>query len=245
MKDDKFKKEIFFTIISMIVYFSLIILANILSNIVIKIPNSINALVQIVFSLMIIIILKKKKLLSYYGINNLKLLNYKNLIFCIPMICIPLVNLRFGIHINCSWGQLILISISMLGVGFSEEILFRSFLMKAIMNKSTKAAFLFQSIIFGIIHITNLFGGADIIATILQVIYAVSFALMCSLFYYKTNNIIPCMICHSVTNITNSFLPDDLSIKYQCVGCIAFILLSAFYALYLCNTKKSMIKNTE
>lgn len=245
MKDDKFKKEIFFTIISMIVYFSLIILANILSNIVIKIPNSINALVEIAFPLMIIIILKKKKLLFYYGINSLKILNYKNLLFCIPMVLIPLVNLRFGIHINYSWEQLLLISISMLGVGFSEEILFRSFLMKAIMNKSTKAAILLQGIIFGVIHITNLFGGTDVIATILQVIYAVSFALMCSLFYYKTNNIIPCMICHSVTNIANSFLPNDLSIKYQCIGCIAFILLSAFYALYLCNTKKSMIKNTE
>lgn len=245
MKDDKFKKEIFFTIISMIIYFSLVISANILSNMVIKIPNSINALVEIVFPLTIIIILKKKKLLSYYGINDLKLLNYKNLLFCIPMILIPLVNLRFGIHINYSWGQLILISISMLGVGFSEEILFRSFLMKAVMNKSTKAAILFPSILFGVIHLTNLFGGADIIATILQAIYAVSFSLMCSLFYYKTNNIIPCMICHSITNITNSFLPDNLSIQYQCVGCIAFILPSAFYALYLCNTKKSMIKNTE
>lgn len=245
MKDDKFKKEIFFTIISMIIYFSLVISANILSNMVIKIPNSINALVEIVFPLTIIIILKKKKLLSYYGINDLKLLNYKNLLFCIPMILIPLVNLRFGIHINYSWGQLILISISMLGVGFSEEILFRSFLMKAVMNKSTKAAILFPSILFGVIHLTNLFGGADIMATILQVIYAVSFSLMCSLFYYKTNNIIPCMICHSITNITNSFLPDDLSIQYQCIGCIAFILPSAFYALYLCNIKKSMIKNTE
>ena len=119
MKDDKFKKEIFFTVISMIIYFSLVILANILSNMIIKIPNSINALVEIVFPLTIIIILKKKKLLSYYGINDLKLINYKNLLFCIPMILIPLVNLRFGIHINYSWGQLILISISMLGVGFS------------------------------------------------------------------------------------------------------------------------------
>ncbi|MDO4156374.1 MAG: hypothetical protein Q4D37_06315, partial [Oscillospiraceae bacterium] len=86
MKDDKFKKEIFFTVISMIIYFSLVILANILSNMIIKIPNSINALMEIVFPLTIIIILKKKKLLSYYGINDLKLLNYKNLLFCIPMI---------------------------------------------------------------------------------------------------------------------------------------------------------------
>ena len=130
----------------------------------------------------------------------------------------------------------------MLGVGFSEEILFRSFLIKAIMNKNTKAAILLPSIFFGIIHIKNLFGGADIVMTILQIIYASAFGLMCSMFFYKTNNIIPCMICHSITNITDIFLPKNLSIEYQYIGCIAFIIPSIFYAWYLYKTKKSLIQ---
>lgn len=158
------------------------------------------------------------------------------------MIIISLVNLRFGIYINYSWQQILLISITMLGVGFSEEILFRGFLMKAIMNKNPKAAILLPSIIFGIIHITNLFSGANIIMTILQVIYATFFALMCSMFFYKTNNLIPCMICHSITNITDVFLPNNLSIEDQYIGCIAFIIPSAFYAWYLYKTKKCFVK---
>ena len=158
------------------------------------------------------------------------------------MIIIPLVNLRFGIYINYSWQQILLISIAMVGVGFSEEILFRGFLMKAIMNKNHKVAILLPSIIFGIIHITNLFGGANIVMTTLQVIYATFFALMCSMFFYKTNNIIPCMICHSITNITDVFLPNNLSIEYQCIGCIALIIPSAFYAWYLYKTKKRLVK---
>lgn len=242
MTDKKFKKEMIFSIIWIIIYFILVIFANILSNIIIKIPNSINALIEIIFPIVIILFLKKKKLLSYYGINNLKNLNYKNLLLCIPMIIIPLVNLCFGIHINYSLQQILLISIAMLGVGFSEEILFRSFLIKAIMNKNSKVAILLPSIIFGILHITNLFGGANVVITILQIIYATSFALMCSMFFYKTNNIIPCMICHSITNITNTFLPNTLSIEYQCIGCIAFIIPSAFYAWYLYKTKKCLVK---
>lgn len=158
------------------------------------------------------------------------------------MIIISFVNLSFGIHINYSWQQILLISIAMLGVGFSEEILFRGFLMKAIMNKSTKVAILLPSMIFGIIHITNLFSGANIITTILQIIYATFFALMCSMFFYKTNNIIPCMICHSITNITNVFWPNNLSVEFQCIGCIAFIIPSAFYAWYLYKTKKCLAK---
>ena len=159
------------------------------------------------------------------------------------MIIIAVLNLGFGIHIKYSLQQLLLISVAMLGMGFSEEIVFRSFLIKTLMNKNTKVAILAPSIIFGVIHLTNLFGGANLIQTVLQAIYASSFALMCSVFFIKTNNIIPCMICHSITNITNSFLSNDLSTAYQCIRCIAFIIPSAFYALYLYRTKKELTKN--
>lgn len=232
-----------YSIVWIIIYFILVILANILSDKIIKIPNSINALVEIIFPIIVIIWLKRKKLLYYYyGLNSLKKLELKNLLYFIPMVIISLVNLGFGIYINYSWQQILLISIAMLGVGFSEEILFRGFLMKAIMNKNPKAAILFPSIIFGIIHMTNLFSGANIVMTTLQVIYATFFALMCSMFFYKTNNIIPCIICHSITNITDIFLPNNLSIEYQCIGCIALIIPSVFYTWYLYKTKKRLVK---
>lgn len=241
-KNNKFIKEIQYSIVLIIIYFILVILANILSDRIIKIPNSINALVEIIFPIIVITLLKRKKLLSYYGINSLKKLEFKNLLYFIPMIIISLVNLGFGIYINYSCLQILLIFIAMLGVGFSEEILFRGFLMKAIMNKNPKVAILLPSIIFGIIHITNLFSGSNIVMTTLQVIYATFFALMCSMFFYKTNNIIPCMICHSITNITYTFLPNNLSIEYQCIGCISMIISSVFYTWYLYKTKKILVK---
>lgn len=244
MEHSTFKKELIFFITWTVIYFILVILANVLSNYIIKIPNSINAFVEILFPVVVITYLKKRRLLPYYGINSLKCLHYKNLLFCVPMIIIAFLNLGFGIHINYSWQQLLLISIAMLGVGFSEEILFRSFLIKALINKNEKAAVFIPSIIFGVIHLTNLFGEANLIQTVLQVVYATSFALMCSLFFIKTNNIIPCMICHSIVNITNSFLPNDLSIAYQCIGCIGFIIPSAFYALFLYKTNKVLTKDS-
>lgn len=243
-QDDNLKKELIFSVICIAIYFLLLISANIASNIIIKIPNSTNTLVEILFPASILIFLRKKKLLSYYGLNSLKKLNYKNLLFCIPMIIIPIVNLCFGIHINYSWQEIFLICITMLGVGFSEEILFRSFLIRAIINKNSKAAIVLPSIIFGMVHITNFFGGEDIAMTILQMVYATSFGFMCSVFFYKTNNIIPCIICHSTTNITNMFLPNNLLIEYRYVECIVFIVPSVFYALYLYMTKKSLTKDT-
>lgn len=175
----------------------------------------------------------------------MKKLNAKNLLFFIPMILIPLVNLSFGIEVNDSWQQIALISIAMLGVGFSEEILFRGFFMKAVMHKSSKAAILLPSIIFGLFHLTNLFGGADPLLTGMQIIYATAFGFMCSMFFYRTNCIIPCMICHSAMNITNLFLPNDLSMELHYIESIAIILLSACYAWYLYKSKISFIKDTE
>lgn len=242
MKEGDFKRETIFSVILMSIYFALVNLAIKLSSVINK-PNSINALTEIVFLIGIILYLKKKKLLSYYGINNLKGLEYKNLLFCLPMIIIALVNLRYGIHINNSWEQIVYLSLEALGVGFAEEILFRSFLMKAIMNKSATAAIIVSSTVFGIIHIFNLLYGADTVATLAQVVYATALGLMFSMFFYKTNNIVPCVICHSIINMTNTFLPNDLSNEQLYTGWIIFIISSVFYAWYLYKTKKSLVKN--
>ena len=225
------------------VYFSLLNLANKLSS-AINIPNSMDALLGIVFPIAIIVYLKKKKLLSYYGINKLKGLHYKNLLFCIPMIVVELNNLRMGIHLNYPWHQILLHFLTMLGVGFSEEILFRSFLMKAIMNKSTTAAIIISSVSFGMIHIFNLFYGRDIVNTLIQVIYAFALGLMFAMFFYKTNNIIPCMICHIVINTTSIIIPKDLSEVQLYAGCIIYVIPSIFYAYYLYKTKKNLVKKS-
>lgn len=242
MKNNKFKREMIFFVVWLIIYFLFVILANIVSNKILKISDSINALVEIAFPLMVLGFLKKRNLLSFYGLNRLKELQSKNLLYFVPMIMIPVVNLRFGIHITDSWQQIVLLFIEMLGVGFSEEILFRAFLMKALMNKNVKAAIVVSSSIFGAFHIFNILGGANIGMTILQIIYATAFGFMCSMFFYKTNNIIPCMLCHSATNITNIFMPDNLSIIDECIGCTTFTILSVFYAGYLIKTKKSFVK---
>lgn len=58
--NNKFKKEMLYSIVWIIIYFILVILANILSDKIIKIPNSINALVEIIFPIIVIICLKRK-----------------------------------------------------------------------------------------------------------------------------------------------------------------------------------------
>ena len=241
-REKKKSKDALISVTWLFLYLILIWLANITSALI-GLPDSMNALSEVFFCILVFFWMKKRGQLSYYGIRSLKDLNYANLLFFTPMLFISFSNLMFGINIKYTWYQTLFIMIAMLGVGFSEEILFRGFLMKALMNKNVKTAILFPSLFFGILHLLNLLGGANLLLTILQCIYAFFFALMCSVFVYRTNNIIPCMICHSITNITDIFMPDNLTIQRQLLGCVVVIIPSAFYTLYLLRSKNEMRRN--
>ena len=112
--------------------------------------------------------------------------------------------------------------------------------MKALMNKSSMLAIIVSGSLFGIVHLLNVFTGADLVPTLLQVFYAMAFGFMCAAFFYKTANIIPCIICHAVGNAFDTFLPKDLSVTMQYVGCISIVILSSSYGVYLLTTKKKL-----
>lgn len=204
----------------------------------ISVPNSLTAIAYLLLCGIVIFVLYKKGKLKYYGFRSLHSLNYRKLLFCIPMIIIASVNLWSGIHINDTWIQIILVSVCMLCVGFIEELLFRSFLVKALMNKSEALAIIVSGSIFGFIHLLNIFTGADLFSTLLQVLYAMSFGFMCAIFFCRTNNIIPCVLCHSIGNVFDTFLPAEQSLSMQYFGCGAIIIIAGFYSVYLLKRRK-------
>lgn len=206
----------------------------------IHVPNSITAVAYIALCIVMIFMLYKRKKLKYYGFHSLKELDAKNLLYFIPFVIVASVNIWSGIHINHSMIQIILIAICMICVAFIEEVIFRAFLMKALMNISSVLAIIVSSSLFGIIHLMNILSGAELLATILQVFYAMAFGFMCAAFFYKTDNIIPCIICHGVGNALDVFLPEDLSVTMQCGGCIAIVFFGSLYGIYLLTTKKKL-----
>ncbi len=159
------------------------------------------------------------------------------------MLFLSVINLRYGIHIRFPWYEIILITVKALGIGFAEEILFRSFLFKSIMNKNTKAAVIISSIAFGLIHLTNLFTVQPVFMTLSQVVYATALGFMFTAFLYRTNNIIPCIICHGLIDASATFAPEGLSVGQLSVGWVLISILSLSYGIYLCVTKKSFVKS--
>ncbi len=82
-------------------------------------------------------------------------------------------------------------------VGIGEEMLFRGIIFTAFREKrGIYIGVLMSAFIFGFLHCTNLFAGATLGHTLLQMVSASLSGIVFAWVFYKTQNIIPAMICH-------------------------------------------------
>ena len=180
-----------------------------------------------IMSVLIIVLIIAIKRVKFYGITKAE--KPKKFFYFIPLIIISLFNLRNGIHINNSSSEVIFHILTMLNIGFLEEIIFRGFLFKMMEKDNVKSAIIVSSITFGIGHIVNLLNGADLIPTLLQVCYAIAIGYMLVMVFYKSNSIIPCIIFHSVFNSLSIFNTGNSNI----LSSIILIVISLTYAIYI------------
>ena len=110
------------------------------------------------------------------------------------------------------------------------------------MKKNVTLAIIVSSIAFGMLHLLNILMGADVISTIFQVIYASAFGFMYSVFFLKTSNIIPCIICHWLSITFAAFLPINLPIYLKALQCLAITVISVAYGIYMLKLKKELNK---
>ena len=121
--------------------------------------------------------------------------------------------------------------LTMLEVGFIEEILFRGFLFKTIEKDDQKTAIIITSLTFGIGHIVNLLNGANFIPTLIQIIYSVSVGYLFVKILIKTKSLWPCIITHSLLNVLSIFSNQTTTIFY--ISSILMLMISISYSFYL------------
>ena len=185
---------------------------------------------------------EKKQSLSYYGILSLKELDSKALLYYIPFGLMVIANLSYGFDTSLSSEQILIGIITALCVGCIEEILFRGFLFKDLLEKGKIFAIIISAFAFGFMHILNWIGGADIVVTIMQIISASAFGFACAVFIYKTKNIIPCIICHELINTVGSFVKENTKIDIIVYALLGVISLA--YGIYLLRMNKDVAKKT-
>jgi len=188
-----------------------------------------NVIINTIFSIGLIILMIVLRRISYYGLT--KVISPKKYLYFIPLVLIVSVNLWNGININNSVSEIIFHILSMINIGFIEEIIFRGFLFKMMAKDNAKSAIIVSSVTFGIGHIINLFNGADIVPTLLQVCYAMSIGYLFVTIFHKSKSLIPCIITHSLVNSLSIFNVDNFISLY--IASIFLIIVPVIYAFYI------------
>ena len=196
--------------------------------------SSVSFVVNTVFSLILIGIVSALRSTSYYGLTKVK--NSKKYIYFIPLIVISTVNLWNGFNINSSKTEIIFHILTMINIGFIEEVIFRGFLFRMMEKQNLKSAIHVSAITFGIGHIVNLLNGADLIPTLMQICYAISIGYLFIIIFYKSKSLIPCIITHCVMNSLSVFNVEN-SISLYVVPAF-LVILPLLYALYIYRIKE-------
>lgn len=179
----------------------------------------------------IILILKRS---SYYGLTKVK--DAKKYLYFLPLVLIASVNLWNGFNTTLPAREIIFYILTMINVGFIEEIIFRGFLFRMMEQTNVKAAVLVSSLTFGIGHIVNLLNGAELLPTLLQICYAVSIGYLFVIIFHKSKSLLPCIITHSAVNALSVFNVENTVSLY--VAPVFLVTVPLVYALYINKTAK-------
>ena len=187
----------------------------------------------IVISLLMFLFVRLTGTAEYYGLTGWAK-NSRAMLWFIPLWIIASFNLWNGISPDYPVPGLIYAAVMMAFVGFAEELIFRGFLFKAMLRGgSVKAAIIVSSVTFGIGHILNLFVGQDLAETLLQVVFAVAVGFIFTMAYYKGGSLWPCILAHSLIDVTSKFSPDESAPVLNIVVHVLTFVLAIGYCLYL------------
>ena len=131
-------------------------------------------------------------------------------LFYLPLAVVASMGLWNGVGMARGPVVAVLTALSMLCVGFLEEVIFRGFLFRGIAQESLKRAVIISSLTFAAGHIVNLLNGAHILGNICQVIYAVMVGFLLVFIFLRTASIVPCIVFHAVNNAVTAFCTGGL-----------------------------------
>lgn len=141
----------------------------------------------------------------------------RDLLWSIPCFLVAAVNFPFSALINGS-AQIVradllwLFLLKCLSIALLEELFFRALLLPFLREKFAKHALtlsvLLSSALFALMHLFNLFFGAGVGATFLQVGYTFLIGCMLSVTFFKTENVYLCVLVHMLFDVGGIIVTD-------------------------------------
>lgn len=235
------KSKIWFAVVWIILY---VVGTSLVENLSESIgqPKLLTLVFHAAMTLVILLFLKGQKAFREYGLCKAKY-SAKSFLFYIPLIAVSTVNFWYGVKMNMPIPETVFYVLSMVCVGFLEEIIFRGFLFKAMAKDGLTSAIIVSSVTFGIGHIVNLINGsgAELIPNLCQVVYAIAFGYLCVILFHRGGSLIPCIAAHSFVNATSAFQGGTNPTR-QLISAAVLTVVPLVYAIIL---QKTLPKETE
>lgn len=212
---DKLFTPIFLILVSLLAILE--IFPNILS---LSQNETANTLIKTTVSRLLggVIFLLLIKKMDYHIFGSREKQHLHGILLSIPALVIvvnnlPIIGLVSGNAKVTETSLIPLFALECFAIGLFEELAFRGFVFPYVMEKltPTKKGLFFAIVIsggvFGLIHLLNVFAGASLPATLLQIGYSFLIGAMCSVVLLRTKNIWLCVILHSVYDFCGYLVP--------------------------------------
>jgi membrane protease YdiL (CAAX protease family) len=154
-----------------------------------------------------------------------------SVLYYLPAVALEASGFAVGI-LDFNLNYLLAVIFLTVAVGFAEEIYFRSLILKTLEDKGVKNAIIISSLIFGITHIGNIIGGADILYTIIQVIFAFTFGIVFAEIFYLTKSLVPVILWHFLHDCF-CYIQNSPDIKKTILFSGIQTLVLIVYAIYM------------
>lgn len=230
------KNQMGFSLVSIAAYVILFSVSDSLSE-ALGIQKLITAPVALLFTLFLYGFLNRNGLKAEYGLCAFRG-NAKDFLYFLPLLLILSVNLWNGAALTASLPETLLFILSMLCVGFLEEVIFRGLLFRAISRDNLKLAVFVSSITFGIGHIVNLLNGADFLPTLLQICYATAIGFLFAVIFLRGKSLWPCIVTHGVMNSLSVFGVSGTQ-AMDILAAVFLCLVSVGYTLWILRHTKT------
>ena len=132
---------------------------------------------------------------------------------------------------------IILFVVQLFGIGFREELLFRGIVGNAIGrkygrdNKGVWFSTIMVALMFGLMHMTNVFAGVKLSSVVIQSIVAVGAGMMLNAVYYRGGSIWALIFIHSLVDFVGLFstLFEDSVSEIEVINSIELQNLAPFF----------------
>ena len=206
------------------------------------VEKSVTLIIGVGLSAVLLLFLWNNKLFDRYGLCLPKV-PPRAMLYYIPVYIMLTANLWYGVTCNYGIIETVLYMLSMLCVGFLEEVIFRGLLFEAMREDGLKSAVIVSSVTFGMGHIINLFNGsgAQLLPNLLQIFYATAVGFMFVMMYLKSNSLLVCIAVHGIFNAFNVFADESaVTDSMQIITAILLTVITGGYAGYLAYSMKGM-----